>query len=98
MKSLRYKILPVLLIVIFACYFYYGVDNVREANENKSYEILSEAIKRSAVQCYAIEGAYPPSIEYLEDNYGLIVDHKIYVVSYNVFASNIMPEITVYLK
>ena len=39
MKSLRYKILPVLLIVIFACYFYYGVDNVREANENKSYEI-----------------------------------------------------------
>jgi len=98
MKNHKYKIFSVFLIIIFACYFYYGVENIKKANENESYEILSEAIRRSAVQCYAIEGIYPPNIEYLENNYGLVVDHDSYEISYNVFASNIMPEIAVYLK
>lgn len=71
---------------------------MQKANEEEKFEILSDAIKRSAVQCYAIEGFYPPNIEYLEDNYGLVVNHDNYVVSYNIFASNIMPEIEIYLK
>lgn len=98
MKKIKFKILTVALIILFACYFYYGVKNVQKANEEEKFEILSDAIKRSAVQCYAIEGFYPPSIEYLEDNYGLVVDHDNYVVIYHVFASNIMPDIEVYLK
>ncbi len=98
MKNLKYNVLSVLLIFIFVIFFYYGVGNVQKTNENESFEILSDAIKRSTVQCYAIEGVYPPNIEYLEKNYGLVVDHNSYVISYNVFASNIMPEITIYLK
>ena len=98
MKNYKNKVLTVLFIIVFSCYFYYGIENVQEANENESFEILSDAIKKSAVQCYAIEGVYPPNIEYLENNYGLVVDHDKYVVSYNVFASNVMPEIEVYLK
>lgn len=94
----KFKILSVILIILFACYFYYAVDNVQKAGNEKQFEILSEAVKRSAVQCYAIEGFYPPNIEYLEDNYGLIIDHDKYVVSYSIFASNIMPEIEIYLK
>lgn len=98
MKKIKLKILTVVLIIIFACCFYYGVENVQNTNEEEKFEILSDAIKRSAVQCYAIEGFYPPNIEYLEDNYGLVVDHDNYVISYRVFASNIMPDIEVYLK
>jgi len=98
LKKNNFKILTVLLIIIFACYFYYGVENVKKTNEEEKFEILSDAIKKSAVQCYAIEGFYPPNIKYLEDNYGLIVNHDNYVVSYNIFASNIMPDIEVYLK
>lgn len=98
MKRNKFKILTVILIILFLFYFYNSVGNVQLANEAERFEILSDAIKHSAVQCYAIEGFYPPNIDYLEQNYGLVVDHDKYVVSYSIFASNIMPDIEVYLK
>ena len=75
-----------------------AIDNAENNSNEESYKILSDAIIRSAVQCYAIEGFYPPNIEYLEENYGLLVDHDKYVVSYSVFASNIIPEVIVFKK
>jgi len=77
---------------------YIAVDNAQRKSNEESYNILSDAIIRSAVQCYAIEGFYPPDIGYLENNYGLLVDHNKYFVSYSVFASNIIPEVQVFLK
>jgi hypothetical protein len=77
---------------------YVAVDNAKRKSDEENYKILSDAIIRSAVQCYAIEGFYPPDIEYLENNYGLLVDHNKYFVSYNVFASNIIPEVQIFLK
>lgn len=56
---------------------------------------LTDAIRRASVQCYAIEGRYPPSTEYLEKNYGIVIDHERYDVFYDGWASNVMPEITV---
>ncbi len=79
-------------------YMYVAVDNAKRKSDEENYKILSDAIIRSAVQCYAIEGFYPPDIEYLENNYGLLVDHNKYFVSYNVFASNIIPEVQIFLK
>lgn len=58
-------------------------------------DTLRDGIRRAAVQCYAIEGRYPPSVAYLEDNYGIQIDRNRYNVFYEGFASNIMPEITV---
>ena len=58
-------------------------------------ETLRKAITRACIQCYAIEGRYPPGVEYLEENYGIQIDHDKYNVFYDGFASNIMPEITV---
>jgi hypothetical protein len=79
-------------------YFYMAVDNAHKKSDEEGHRILSDAIIRSAVQCYAIEGFYPPDIEYLENNYGLLVDHDKYFVSYRVFASNIIPEVDVFIK
>lgn len=61
-------------------------------------EALRDAIRRASVQCYAIEGRYPPNVEYLEENYGILIDRKRYDVFYSGFASNIMPDITVNLQ
>lgn len=58
-------------------------------------ETLRKAVARASVQCYAIEGRYPPSVEYLEDNYGIQINRKKYNVFYDGFASNVMPEITI---
>ncbi len=61
----------------------------------KGEESLRRAVTRASVQCYAIEGRYPPSVEYLEENYGIHIDRDRYHVFYNGFASNVMPEITI---
>lgn len=61
-------------------------------------ETLRDAIRRASVQCYAIEGRYPPSVEYLEENYGIKIDRDRYDVFYSGFASNFMPDITVNLQ
>ena len=58
---------------------------------NRTGERSQETLRK------AIEGRYPPSVEYLEENYGVQIDHDKYNVFYDGFASNIMPEITVIL-
>lgn len=79
-------------------YLLFGAREVEKGSKEESYKILKDAINRAAVQCYAIEGFFPPNIEYLEKNYGLIVDYDKYFVSYEAFASNIMPIVDVFIK
>ena len=54
------------------------------------------AVKRGVLTCYAIEGAYPKSYDYLEKNYGISINSDRYIVHYEIFASNIMPEVKVF--
>ena len=61
-------------------------------------QFVADSVRRSAVQCYAIEGRFPDSAEgvaYLESNYGLTVDHKRYVVYYESMGDNLIPQIRV---
>jgi len=79
-------------------FLYFAVNNLEKNSDEEKYDILKEALSHNIVQCYAIEGFYPPNIEYLEKNYGLVIDHEKYAISYNVFASNIMPEVDIFSK
>ena len=72
-----------------------GVFAVGALSGQKGEESLRRAVTRASVQCYAIEGRYPPSVEYLEENYGVRIDRDRYNVFYNGFASNVMPEIVI---
>ncbi|MBO5778449.1 MAG: hypothetical protein J6R82_02660 [Clostridia bacterium] len=56
---------------------------------------LEEALTRAAVACYAIEGAYPPTLEYLVENYDVQINTERFTVKYELYASNLMPDITV---
>ncbi len=56
---------------------------------------LRESILAAADQCYAVEGAYPPSLSRLEEDYGLWVNHEGYDVLYEAFASNVAPTVVV---
>ena len=56
---------------------------------------LEEALRRAAVACYAVEGVYPPTLEYLTEHYGVQIERDRYTVFYENFADNLMPEITV---
>lgn len=61
----------------------------------KTKEQIETAIRRAAVTCYAVEGAYPENLEYMQEHYGIRYDEERYTVMYMVFASNLMPDITV---
>ena len=56
---------------------------------------LEESIRGAAVTCYAVEGIYPPDLAYLQEHYGIQVNEDRYYVFYEVFGSNMMPDITV---
>ena len=53
---------------------------------------VREAVLRSAVECYTLEGAYP------EKHYGLTVNKKEYIVTYEVFADNQLPTVQVLVR
>lgn len=56
---------------------------------------LRSSILNAAKQCAAIEGSYPDSLQHLEDNYGLTINHDDYVITYECFADNLMPSVVV---
>lgn len=71
---------------------------IQDKNAEYQIEQVESAIQRSLNLCYAQEGFYPASLTYLVDHYGLIVDKRLYYVSYKAFASNIRPDISVFRK
>ena len=83
-----------LAIVIVFC-FSTAVSNLETGRRTEGKEQLEEALRRTAVSCYAAEGVYPPSLEYMEEHYGIRYDAEQYMVDYQVIASNLMPDITV---
>jgi len=86
----------VFLFVLFGFVFALGELSTRATEEGAAN--LASAIQKSTVQCYAVEGRYPASVDYLVKHYGIQIDDKKYVVFYEGFASNIMPEITVSVR
>ena len=56
---------------------------------------LERSLRRAAVACYAEVGVYPATLEELTRYSGVQVDSAHYQVFYEVFADNLMPDITV---
>lgn len=72
-----------------------ALDSLDSGRAEEDLRQLEETLRRGCVACYAAEGVYPPSIDYLKDHYGLQVDEARYTVRYSAFAENLMPDITV---
>ena len=81
-------LLPILAFIVLFVLFLQGIGSVSESTLSKQQESLETALERSISQCYAVEGSYPPSLEYLKQHYGLFIDYEYY-------GSNLLPEVTV---
>ena len=98
MKKRRIHAGTVLLVpaaLLALSMFMTGLFNLETDRQSEGKRQLEDAVRRSAVACYAAEGIYPPNLEYLEEHYGIQVDRERYTVVYEVFASNLMPDVTV---
>ncbi len=67
----------------------------REEKRREGARAIRDLIERTARQCYAVEGVYPPNLAYLEDHYGIEVNKRDYYVTYEAFASNVPPSVIV---
>jgi hypothetical protein len=85
---------PAAVVVVLLC-FLSGLADLQTNRSDDEREQLEAAVRRAAVACYAAEGVYPPNLAYLQEHYGIQIDETRYTVSYIIFGSNMMPDITV---
>lgn len=78
--------------------FHLAVSRLDRGRQAEGRQQLEDALRRTAVSCYALEGFYPPHVDYMKEHYGLQYEEEVYIVHYEVFASNLMPDITVLEK
>ena len=85
-------------LAVFAAIFigvYLLVNKVDSASGDAETELVKDAVRSAVLTCYAVEGAYPTTLGYLKEHYGLAYNEDAYMVIYSSFASNVMPTIQV---
>ena len=90
-------IVALVLVIVLAAEQILYEKPARQVREEAAYAI-SQTIRDRAQQCFAVEGVYPESLDYLIENYGLRINTKDYYVVYEVFADNMPPNIRVAKK
>lgn len=91
----RKEIAIILLMVLLLAGVYMLVTRVDTANSGAQTQFVYDAVQNAALTCYAVEGTYPSDLSYLRDNYGLAYDESRYMVYYDAFGDNVVPEIYV---
>lgn len=96
--SLLQVVLVPVIVVVVLLFFFTALSNLDSGKSAEGRDQLEASIRQAAVACYAAEGVYPPDVAYLQEHYGLQIDTEHYAVFYDVFAQNLMPDITVLEK
>ena len=84
-------VLGLALFAVVAVWMVSGVREAAEVSDREGLRMAEQAVRQACVSCYALEGAYPATYDDLKEQ----SDEVKYAVFYEIFASNIMPEITV---
>jgi len=92
---LKAALLPILFTAFIISMIIFGLRDTEYASRAEGIRTLEDSIRRAVVMAYAIEGRYPESIEHIEKHFGIHIDRDRFIVHYRIFASNILPEITV---
>ena len=92
---IRSAVVPMLFTLAVMGMIVFGLRQTEASSRAEGLRVLEDSIRRAVVICYAVEGRYPASIEYIEENFGVFIDRTRYIVHYSVFAPNLLPDITV---
>lgn len=88
--------LQLLLFLGILVMLVYGFTSADKGLGKEDTQRAKEAIRKAALECYSIEGAYPQSLEYLKQHYGLYIQEDVYRIRYHYIGANIMPDTDVY--
>lgn len=92
-ESVNFSIIIFALVIVI---FLVGVSVLSNSSARDDKAILKKAIDHDIVHCYAVEGFYPPSLNYIRENYGLSYDTERFLVDYEYVGTNIMPDVMIF--
>jgi hypothetical protein len=102
MKPGRLKLISGLILaacmIVLSVFLIPLIGDTVAKNADMTQQTMQQAIERALVHCYAIEGAYPPSLTYLSENYGIYIEQERFYYYYEYIGSNIRPVIQVIEK
>lgn len=87
-----------LLFLVILFLFIFAIDKTANNSIERQKEALRNATERDIIHCYALEGFYPPSLQYIEKHYGLTYDSNLFMIDYRPIGSNIRPDFTIITK
>ena len=95
-RKIRLGAVIVMVIMILA-YWAAAVIGGEKVTEEARRQ-LENAVRRAAVTCYAVEGRYPSDLDTLIRDYSLRYDKESYIIWYDCFADNVLPDIEVRIR
>ncbi|MBQ9000834.1 MAG: hypothetical protein IJ087_03170 [Eggerthellaceae bacterium] len=93
-RLVKRVVITVIIVAVAAAIAYAAMVAMAQAREQAVVSVR-DSVLNAAKQCCSVEGSYPASLEYLERNYGLVINHEDYTVSYEWFADNVLPSVVV---
>lgn len=98
MKS-RKNVIPTVLSLALTAALFVGcilfLGRLRSETDRSELESVRSRVEKGITLCYSIEGAYPESLDYLVENYGVSYDSEKYIVHFLPAADNIRPTVSV---
>lgn len=91
-------LVAVLIMAVIAVFIFISIADYSESYGEKNLREIRETLLTHIAQCYALEGRYPPDLSYLETNYGFQLNRDKYIYHYELFASNIFPDVKIFLR
>lgn len=94
-KNFVKNVFQILIMATISVWFVVSIDKLSTQMESEELERLEVSINKAMITCYSIEGFYPNSVDYLVDNYGIIINDEKYYIHYSTFASNMKPVVRI---
>ena len=94
----RGLIVSILIFSLIFGVFLFSLEQFSKETVARQRESLEAALHQSVVYCYTLEGAYPVSLEYIKEHYGLTYNENLFFVDYRLQGANILPDITIIQK
>lgn len=89
----NFMLLLALSLMLFWIFLFFAMAGNLGASTRKDQALfLRNALEHAITSCYALEGMYPPDLQYMKDHYGLTYNESLFHVSYQPVAANIRPE------
>ena len=95
MKMNKKDVASIAIFIVLILSFVLLINSITTKNNGRELQIVRDAVKNAALNCYAVEGVSPDDLEYLREHYHLSYNEEKYHVFYEPLASNLMPSIKV---